>query len=152
MKYPIGPVQLEPDTGACMTAPKVNDDPTLAMCRLWTRDRDHYDDMLHLTSLRERAVFHAPGDDEAERLFRAQATVTDRLGDKLERFTRAIFRTRAQSLEGAVAKLAVVLRHVAPSNDTNEEPWPYLRNVHADLERLHQAAANSNESAEHQTG
>jgi hypothetical protein len=127
--------------------PKLNNDPALAMCMLWQRDRDQYDDMLHLTSLRERLSIHAPADEEKRRVFQAQSKVTDRLSDKLERLTRAIFRTKAQSLEGATAKLAVILRHIAPSADSSEEPWPYLRNVQADLERLQKAAANSNDSA-----
>jgi hypothetical protein len=123
-----------------------NDDPALAMCVLWQRDRDQYDDMLRLTMQRERALFDATPElhEEAQRLFRAAAKVSDELGDRLGRFTRAIFRTKAQSLEGAVAKLAVAIRDGAPSSRADEEPWPYLRNVHADLERLHAAAANAN--------
>jgi hypothetical protein len=131
-----------------MSAPTIrpNDDPALAMCVLWQRDRDHYDDMLRLASQRERAVFDAAPElhEEAQRLARAATKVSDELGDRLAGFTRAIFRTKAQSLEGAVAKLAVAIRHTAPSSSGDEEPWRYLRDVHADLERLHAAAANTN--------
>jgi protein-disulfide isomerase len=134
-----------------MSAPaNHNDDPTLAMCKLWQRDRDHFDELLRLTSQRERIVFNATPEqhEEAQRLFQAAAKVSDEHGDKLERFTRAIFRSKAQSLEGAVAKLAIAIRHTAPSPQTNQEPWPYLRNVQADLERLQAEAANANRSSD----
>jgi hypothetical protein len=122
-----------------MTAAKPNNDPALAMCVLWQRDRDQYEELLRLASQREREVFAAAPElqAEAERLYKEAAQVSDHLGDQLERFTRAIFRTKAQTLEGAVAKLAVVIRHVAPSPRSDQEPWPYLRNIYADLERLH---------------
>ncbi|MDB5367828.1 MAG: hypothetical protein JWM77_3755 [Rhodospirillales bacterium] len=123
-------------------AAKPNNDPALAMCVLWQRDRDQYEELLRLASQREREVFAAAPEmkAEAERLYKAAARVSDRVGDQLERFTRSIFRTKAQTLEGAIAKLAVVIRHVAPSPLSDQEPWPFLRNVYTDLERLHVAS------------
>jgi primosomal protein N'' len=128
-------------------APNRDDDPALAMCVQWQRDRDQYDDLLYLASQRECDVFAAAPElqAEAQRLYEAAANASDRVGDQLERATRAIFRTKAQTLEGALAKLAVAIRHCAPSPRSDQEPWPYLRNVHADFERLH--AANANDRA-----
>jgi hypothetical protein len=121
-----------------MTQRPPNNDPALAMATLWQGDRARFDEALRLCSQRERVFFRATTGEkaEAERLLRAAEKVRDDMADKLESFTQAIFKTNAQSLEGASAKLAVAIHHCAPSDDSDEEPWPFLRNVHADLERL----------------
>ncbi len=93
-----------------------------------------------MSSQREARFFQATTGEkeEAERLLRAAQKVRDDISGKLELITEAIFKLDAHSIAGAVAKLDVAIRYCAPSEDCRDEPWSYLRSVHADLERLHE--------------
>lgn len=129
---------------------KPNDDPALAMTVLWNRDRDQYEKTLRLAAERESDLFKAsPAKrNEAQRLYDAAYKSANHLGDQLERLTRAIFRSKAQTVEGAAAKLAVAIRDCAPGPRSEEAPWPYLRNIQADLERLAAATANDRQKTQ----
>ncbi len=118
-----------------------NDDPAIAVSALWNLDCDRLEEALHLASLRERAWLEATDDNraEAERLYLAAARVRDDWCDRIEAKTQAVFRIRARSFEGIAAKVAVLLRDGAPSPDEPSPPWPYLRSVRDDLDRLVEA-------------
>lgn len=137
---------------------KPNDDPALAMSTMWLAQRDQYEDLLRHASERERAVLQLSFGadptlrDEAQRQFEAATRASDVLGDKLDTFASAIFATKAQTLEGAAAKLTVAIRLAAPADDSEDEPWPSLRSVQADLDRLRAAAANANERPDEPAG
>ncbi|MGN8119180.1 hypothetical protein [Labrys sp. 22185] len=55
--------------------------------------------------------------------------VEERLGDDL-------FATPARSLIGAIAKLHSVITMEEPSPTDDQSPWPQLRSIRADLERI----------------
>ncbi|WP_342242244.1 hypothetical protein [Inquilinus sp. OTU3971] len=56
--------------------------------------------------------------------------------DRWGAITETIWQTRAGSLAGAAAKLAMVLSAGQSRSDDDELPWPPLRSVLADLQRL----------------
>lgn len=126
------------------TKPK---DPALALTALWQGDYDRYVKALRLMADREEETFDASPENQDEAIFHymAAAKVGDDLSERLERFKVAIFRTKALSLEGVAAKLAVAIRDGAPSPRSDEAPWPYLRSIQADIERLRDEAANRND-------
>lgn len=136
------------------TRPRLNNDPALAMATIWHRDRDELDHTLKLASQREGELIGVPPDqkDEARRLFEAAADVAIRREAQLELMTGALFKTRAQSFEGAVAKLGVAMRDGMPGPDSDEAPWPHLRSVYEDLERLQAAAADAARAQASQEG
>ncbi|GIL38149.1 hypothetical protein [Roseiterribacter gracilis] len=121
-------------------------DPALVMSALWQDDCDRLEEAVRFASQRELAVINAANEDErveAERVYIAAAKVRDRQVDRLDILLDAIFQTKAQSFEGAAAKLAVAIRADATSPDDPERPWPHLRSVHADLDRLIAALKNA---------
>ncbi|GIL41805.1 hypothetical protein [Roseiterribacter gracilis] len=132
-----------------MTAPsKATEDPALILCAVWRQDREQLEALLRETNKRERAMFDATPEHagEAKRLFLDAAKLSDAQGDKVEGLAQGIFRIKAKSLAGAIAKLTVALRQTEPSPRTDQEPWSYLRNVEADFERLQAEAANGTET------
>ena len=52
------------------------------------------------------------------------------------RFAEILFAAPARSFAGAIAKLDALIAIEAPSPTDDEPPWPQLRNIHADLERI----------------
>jgi hypothetical protein len=132
---------------------KPNDDPALATCVIWQADCDRMIEAVRFASARESELFGATDDAraEAERLYLAAAKVRDRQIDELEILTRAVFKLKAQSFEGAAAKLAVAIRSEAPSLTDPNPPWPYLRSVGADLDRL-VAALKANTANDQEQG
>jgi len=56
--------------------------------------------------------------------------------DRWDALTETIWQTRAGSLAGAAAKLAMVLSAGQSRFDDDEFPWPPLRSVLADLQRI----------------
>ncbi|WP_420242925.1 hypothetical protein [Roseiterribacter gracilis] len=122
-----------------MTKPtRAHNDLVLSMCGLWQSDCDRLEAAASLASKCERAMLDATADakKDAARAFRDAARVRDALADKLEMQARAIFRTKAKSLQGVAAKLAVALRENQPSPDDATPPWPDLRSVERDLTLL----------------
>ncbi|GIL40462.1 hypothetical protein [Roseiterribacter gracilis] len=53
-----------------------------------------------------------------------------------ERLAHEALTTKARTIEGAIAKLDIVLEVEAPGPDVTEAPWPALRLITADLRRL----------------
>jgi hypothetical protein len=121
-------------------------DPAVALTVLWQSDYDRYEAALRAVAQREQETFDARPEDQEEAILRymAAAKFSGDLSETLERFKIAIFRTKAQSLEGIAAKLAVAIRDGTPSPRSDEPPWPYLRSIQADLERLRDEVANRN--------
>jgi hypothetical protein len=108
------------------------------MCGLWQADYDRLEEAARQASARERSFMDAKSDarSDAERQFLAAAKIRDDLLDKLYREARAISRTKARSFQGAAAKLGVVIRENQPSAEDPTPPWPCLRSVLNDLNRL----------------
>ncbi|MDE2464901.1 MAG: hypothetical protein KGO02_14440 [Alphaproteobacteria bacterium] len=67
---------------------------------------------------------------------RAEARALDRMRELAER----LWATPAASLGGVIAKLDALLSEGAPSSVAGEFPWPQLRAMRADLEKLHVAS------------
>ncbi|GIL41224.1 hypothetical protein [Roseiterribacter gracilis] len=113
-------------------------DPAVLKSLQWQRHCDRLEEAVRLTSARERALHNATdgGRDEAQRLFVAAAKVRDDFIDDLEAQASALVHVPAQSFEGAAAKLAVVIRAEEPSPTDPTPPFPALRSVKADLDRL----------------
>ncbi len=70
---------------------------------------------------------------------RAEGRALQRVRDLADR----LWATPATSLAGVIAKLDALLAEGAPSPVTSDLPWPQLRAIRADLERLHVAAPTS---------
>jgi hypothetical protein len=131
--------------------PKPNDDPALAMSRLWKSDCDELLRLCTTASRRERVMFDAADEDKpaAERAFIEARDARDKLSDWLDLRARGLEKTKAQSVEGVAGKIAVAILQNAPAPNSAEPPWPMLRSCIADLERI--AAANDNATAESTT-
>ena len=70
---------------------------------------------------------------------RAEGRALQRVRDLADR----LWATPAASLAGVIAKLDALLAEGAPSAVTSDLPWPQLRAMRADLEKLHVAAPAS---------
>ncbi|MFD9901291.1 hypothetical protein [Mesorhizobium sp. NPDC059025] len=57
-------------------------------------------------------------------------------GGRVEDMLNLLAETPAASLAGVAAKLDVVLRQGQPSEDDDEFPWPQLRSVFEDIDRI----------------
>jgi hypothetical protein len=138
----------------CTENPPANEDPALLMAELWHADCGRLEEATSFARQRERARSDASDEElpEAAHIFLAAIRARDRLCDKLERLTRTVFKTKAQSFAGVAAKLSVALRDNAPSPDDPTERWVHLRTVQADLDRLvaalKAAAANDDQPGE----
>lgn len=55
---------------------------------------------------------------------------------KISAHLHLIFAHRANSIEGAAAKARAILDYGAPSDESDEFPWPFLRSLCLDLERF----------------
>jgi hypothetical protein len=76
-------------------------------------------------------------DEAAEALgFDAIEAELEAAHDKEHNLTALIPTTRASSLQGVAAKLAVIIQSGQPSPQSAESPWPELRSTLADLARL----------------
>jgi hypothetical protein len=124
-------------------------EPVLAMCARWHAAYDRLDDLVSFASMREGAMFQASPEErpKARRLANAAGRARDALLDRLQVSARKIFAVRAHSLEGVAAKLTVAIRDGEPSPDDMFPPWPYLRSIRTDLDRLLAAQAASLASA-----
>ncbi|MDB5367276.1 MAG: hypothetical protein JWM77_3203, partial [Rhodospirillales bacterium] len=122
--------------------PKPDDDRTIAMSANWHAAYEQFEEAVAVASEREQAFFEATPERraEAKRVAVAAARVRDHRTDKLQVLADAIFRTKARTLEGVAAKFTVAMRDCEPSPTDPIPPWPYLRSIQADLDRLIAAA------------
>ncbi len=130
---------------------EAHDDPVVALSLQWQADCDRLEKYVILASRSEMAMLRALGAArvEARLQFREAARTRDELFDRLDQLSRAVFRTPACSFVGVVAKLHVAIRESEPSPTEASLPWPHLRAVRDDLDRL---AAAGNESGQEQDG
>jgi hypothetical protein len=114
-----------------------NDDPALALCAQLGAFLDEQQRVRHVRANKERALREAaPAQQEtAERDLDAVERVVAHLDDRIETYFDAITTLRARTLEGAAAKLDLVLRR-ASSNGADVFPWPQIRSVQRDLEQM----------------
>jgi hypothetical protein len=57
-------------------------------------------------------------------------------GEVAERLARAALTTKARTIEGAIAKLDILLEVEAPGPEVTDDPWPALRLIAADLRKI----------------
>lgn len=75
--------------------------------------------------------------DEAARCGYSDAKKREKLtGQAAENYAADVLRTKARSLAGVLAKLDVLLELDAPGPAVGEQPWPALRLLRADLQRI----------------
>jgi hypothetical protein len=113
-------------------------DPTLLAWQDW-----HKDHQLRERLWRERQRLDATAeevdrdprnDEDADGLDEKRAVVEDEL-------LAALFATPAGTILGVIAKLDALLAVMEPGPDCEDEPWPQIRAVVADLCRLDRDAA-----------
>ncbi|MGH0253226.1 hypothetical protein NKY40_27310 [Sinorhizobium meliloti] len=115
-----------------------NDDPALVVCKQWCNAREH----LSESSLRQQrhesslfsAVLPAPLEQSAGlRAYEKALEAEDRASAAEDHAAEALWRTPARSVAGATAKLHALGTKWQPSSTSEEEPWPQIRSVIADL-------------------
>jgi hypothetical protein len=104
--------------------PPADDDPTLLTCALWHAEFDELEESARFAARREREWLNARGRQRAanKKAFLAAVQLRDEQADKLTDFTNTIFRTPAESVAGATAKLGVALRDAAHLPDDLTPP------------------------------
>lgn len=118
-----------------------NDDPALVVCKQWCNAREH----LSAPSLRQQrhesslfsAVLPAPLEQSAGlRAYEKALEAEDRVSIAEVHAAEALWRTPARSVAGATAKLHALGTKWQPSSTSEEEPWPQIRSVIADLLKI----------------
>ncbi|QPI30027.1 hypothetical protein CN233_31420 [Sinorhizobium meliloti] len=118
-----------------------NDDPALVVCKQWCNAREH----LSESSLRQQrhesslfsAVLPAPLEQSARlRAYEKALEAEDRVSIAEVQAAEALWRTPARSVAGATAKLHALGTKWQPSSTSEEEPWPQIRSVIADLLKI----------------
>ncbi|MDW9551630.1 hypothetical protein [Sinorhizobium meliloti] len=118
-----------------------NDDPALVVCQQWCNAREHLSESTlrqqrHESSLFS-AVLPAPLEQSAGlRAYEKALEAEDRASAAEDHAAEALWRTPARSVAGATAKLHALGTKWQPSSTSEEEPWPQIRSVIADLLKI----------------
>jgi hypothetical protein len=121
-----------------MAQPDTGSDRLVVLHAQWSAAWQRLEDWYRQASVAERKVEQAtPAKlSSAVRQKRAIDRAVDRADAKVVDLGTEMFRLRAQSLSGVAAKLDVAIRFYAPSPDCAEAPWPWLRSIQRDLDKL----------------
>lgn len=118
-----------------------DDDPALALwhqwCAAWQRlSESSFRQQRHESSLFS-AVLPAPLEQSARlRAYEKALEAEDRVSIAEVHAAEALWRTPAPSVAGATAKLHALGTKWQPSSTSEEEPWPQIRSVIADLLKI----------------
>ncbi|MDX0066266.1 hypothetical protein GOB13_25670 [Sinorhizobium meliloti] len=113
-------------------------DPALAVWHQWCAARQRLSESSLLQQRLERSLFSAvlpaPLEQSARlRAYEKALEAEDRVSIAEDHAAEALWRTPARSVAGATAKLHALGTKWQPSSTSEEEPWPQIRSVIADL-------------------
>ncbi|MCG5485707.1 MAG: hypothetical protein KK482_18625 [Sinorhizobium meliloti] len=125
-----------------------NDDPALAVWQQWCSAWQHLSESSLRQQQLERALFPAvlppPLEQTAgSRAYDEALEAEDRASVAEDEAAKALWRTPARSLAGATAKLHAAITKWQPSPTSQEDPWPQIRSVIADLLKIDIASVAS---------
>jgi hypothetical protein len=117
---------------------RLRKDPALVLCVRLRKFLQQQEQACANYSVKEQAMLRATPAEKAKakRDLRAAHRITVRWDNKISAHLHLIFAHRANSIEGAAAKVRVILDYGAPSEEAADFPWPFLRSVCLDLERF----------------
>ncbi|RVM27435.1 hypothetical protein [Sinorhizobium meliloti] len=118
-----------------------NDDPALVVCKQWCNAREHLSESTLRQQRHESSLFSAvlppPLEQSAGlRAYEKALEAGDRASAAEDHAAEALWRTPARSVAGASAKLHALGTKWQPSSTSQEEPWPQIRSVIADLLKI----------------
>lgn len=118
-----------------------NDDPALVVCKQWCNAREHLSESTLRQQRHESSLFSAvlppPLEQSAGmRAYEKALEAEDRASAAEDHAAEALWRTPARSVAGATAKLHALGTKWQPSSTSEEEPWPQIRSVIADLLKI----------------
>lgn len=127
-----------------------DDDPVLAVWHQWRIAWQRLDEsqlrqqrletsLLSVASAIRDASRSAP--TAASRAYDEALEAEDRASIAEDRAAEDLWNTPAQSVAGATAKLQAVVTRSQPSPTSQEDPWPQIRSVIADLLKINSASA-----------
>ncbi|MDE3877524.1 hypothetical protein I7G55_26390 [Sinorhizobium meliloti] len=116
-------------------------DPALAVWHQWCAARQRLSESSLLQQRLERSLFSAvlpaPLEQSARlRAYEKALEAEDRVSIAEDHAAEALWRTPARSVAGATAKLHALGTKWQPSSTSEEEPWPQIRSVIADLLKI----------------
>ncbi|RVP80783.1 hypothetical protein CN072_27020 [Sinorhizobium meliloti] len=116
-------------------------DAALAVWHQWCAARQRLSESSLLQQRLERSLFSAvlpaPLEQSARlRAYEKALEAEDRVSIAEVQAAEALWRTPARSVAGATAKLHALVTKWQPSSTSEEEPWPQIRSVIADLLKI----------------
>ncbi|PJR13059.1 hypothetical protein [Sinorhizobium meliloti] len=135
-------------TTKALPSDRCNDDPALAVWQQWCKAWQHLSESSLRQQQLERALFSAvlpPPLEQAagSRAYDDALEAEDRASVAEDEAAKALWRTPARSLAGATAKLHAAITKWQPSPTSQEDPWPQIRSVIADLLKIDIASVAS---------
>uniref|UniRef100_UPI000B3629EF hypothetical protein n=1 Tax=Rhizobium sullae TaxID=50338 RepID=UPI000B3629EF len=118
-----------------------NDDPALAVWQQWCIAWQHLSESSSRQQRMERSLFSVvlpPPFEQAagSRAYDEALDAEDRASVAEDRAAESLWRTPAQSVAGATAKLHAAVTRWEPCPTSQEDPWPQIRSVIADLLKI----------------
>ncbi|ATA96703.1 hypothetical protein [Sinorhizobium meliloti] len=115
-----------------------NNDPALVVWQQWCNAREHLSESTLRQQRHESSLFSAvlpPPLEQAagSRTYCEALEAEDRASIAEEQAAETLWKTPAVSVAGAAAKLHAAMTKWQPSPTGQEEPWPQIRSVIADL-------------------
>ncbi|AIM03442.1 hypothetical protein [Sinorhizobium meliloti] len=116
-------------------------DPALAVWHQWCAARQRLSESSLRQQRHESSLFSAvlppPLEQSAGlRAYEKALEAEDRASAAEDHAAEALWRTPARSVAGATAKLHALVTKWQPSSTSEEEPWPQIRSVIADLLKI----------------
>ncbi|MDW9507992.1 hypothetical protein GOA81_23825 [Sinorhizobium meliloti] len=123
-------------------------DPAHAVWHQWCAARQRLSESSLLQQRHESSLFSAvlpaPLEQSARlRAYEKALEAEDRASAAEDHAAEALWRTPARSVAGATAKLHALVTKWQPSSTSEEEPWPQIRSVIADLLKIDMASVAS---------
>ncbi len=120
-----------------LTSDACNDDPALVVCQQWCNAREHLSESTLRQQRHESSLFSAvlPAPLEQSAGLRAYEKALEASAAE-DQAAEALWRTPARSVAGVTAKLHALVTKWQPSSTSEEEPWPQIRSVIADLLKI----------------
>ncbi|MDW9439588.1 hypothetical protein NKY71_29605 [Sinorhizobium meliloti] len=118
-----------------------NDDPALVVCQQWCNAREHLSEPTLRQQRPESSLFSVvlppPLEQSAgSRTYSEALEAEDRASIAEVQAAETLWETPAVSIAGATAKLHALVAKWQPSSTSEEEPWPQIRSVIADLLKI----------------
>ncbi|AGG71620.1 hypothetical protein [Sinorhizobium meliloti] len=118
-----------------------NDDPALVVWQQWCNAREHLSESTLRQQRHESSLFSVVLPPPLEqfagsRTYSEALEAEDRASIAEEQAAESLWETPAVSIAGAAAKLHAAMTKWQPSPTSQEEPWPQIRSVIADLLKI----------------